>query len=107
MIDLERLQAISKAELVRAFCVEKTLENAPLGTDGATIVNVSKMIEDFITNGDTSGTITTAVEEGYREGRFEVKEAVEEWFSNVDLKDLFVTKGWMRNLPEPGTVREY
>lgn len=26
--------------------------------------------------------------------RLEVKQAVEEWFSNVDLDDLFAVKGW-------------
>lgn len=31
-----------------------------------------------------------------KKARLEVKKAVEEWFSNVDLDDLFITKGWMK-----------
>lgn len=34
------------------------------------------------------------LEDEAKVARAEVKEAVEEWFSNVDLTDLFTVKGW-------------
>ncbi len=34
------------------------------------------------------------------EARTEVKQAVEEWFTNVSLDDLFAVKGW--KAPEGG-----
>lgn len=48
------------------------------------------------------GTVNEAIndfgdrryEEGLAAGRAEVKAAVEEWFTDVSLDDLFAVKGW-------------
>lgn len=48
-------------------------------------IDMTDKVAAFIETGK-SGELSKA--------RFEVKEAVEDWFSNVDLSDLFRTKGW-------------
>jgi hypothetical protein len=96
MFNFADVRLASKQEQIRAWSVEQSIDllrDAPLPMQS--IIEMSKMIEDYVTNGDISGVIQNAVEEGYSEGRFEVKAAVEEWFSNVDLDDLFRTKGWL------------
>lgn len=100
MFDFRDVAAASKAEQIRAFAVEQTIEfhrdQTSLGVGFTTgdFLNMTKCIEDYIHHGDTGNSIISAIEEGYNEGRFQVKEAVEEWYTNVDLNDLFSSKGW-------------
>lgn len=99
MFDFSDVHAALKDEQIRAWSVEQALDLIGRLPVHKTVpyqdaITISKMIEDYVKNGDVTGVIQTAVEEGYSEGRFEVKEAVEEWFSNIDLTDLFATKGW-------------
>lgn len=102
MYDFSDVQYAPKSEQVRAWSVEQAIEfhrdgtNVGVGMTFANLISLSKMIEDFVVNGDTTSSITSAVEEGVSEGRFEVKELVESWFSDVDLDDLFRTKGWKK-----------
>lgn len=116
MYDFSDVRLATKDEQIRAYSVEKAIEvlvhAAPSGQE---VVNVSKMIEEYIRNGDVTSTIQYAVEEGYREGRFEAKEAVEEWLSNdrlesgarINLDQLFEIKGWTVSRPSPGYIQEY
>lgn len=96
MIDL-RATSITKDELLRAWCIEKTIESSLFrDASGQEIVNIAQMLDHFVKEGEVGPEATRAVyDEGAREARFEVKEAVEEWYSVVDLGDLFKTKGWM------------
>jgi hypothetical protein len=92
LMDFGDIRTATKSEMIRAWAVEEAVAWAG-STNGQDLVCVAKMFEDYVTNGDVSGVIQTAVEEGYREGRFEVKQVAEEWFSNIDLDVLFKAKG--------------
>lgn len=103
MYDFRDIGAATTDQQIRAWSVEQAIDAlrmVPFAHQD--VVTLAKVIEDYVSNGDVSGVIQSAVEEGYSEGRFEVKEAVEEWFSDVDLNDLFQTKGWAINHPEEG-----
>lgn len=96
MIDFIDIRSGTKSEQIRAYSVERSIELVGIGGSAEAVICVSKMLEDYITTGEMpSNAITAAVEEGYGEGRFEVKEAVESWFDNVDLDDLFKARGWV------------
>lgn len=104
-MDFSEIRTASRDQQIRAYSVEQStlfLRDHGMDPPYQDLINLSKMVEDYITHGDVFGVIQTAVEEGYSEGRLEVKEAVEEWFSNVDLDDLFKTKGWIKPLPQEG-----
>lgn len=110
MFNFSDIHLANKNEQVRAWSVEQAIEfhrdgtSIGIGMTFTDLISLSKMIEDYITHGDVSNSITTAVDEGVREGRFEVKQEVEKWFANVDLDDLFRTKGWFVNEPQEGTT---
>ena len=102
MFDFADIRAASRDQQIRAWAIEESTEFlASTGCAYQDVIVLAKMIEDFVQHGDVTGVIQAAVEEGYAEGRFEVKEAVEQWFSNVDLDDLFQSKGWSKSGPEP------
>lgn len=95
-MDFDKIAEVTRAQRIRAWCVDKTIEH---GSDkhlcGQDVINLAQMFEEYVTTGETLSTIAYAVEEGRIEGRFEVKTEVEEWFSGVDLDDLFKAKGWV------------
>lgn len=102
MFDFSDIRAAGKEEQIRSWCVEQAIDHLR-GVDVPMqgVITLSKMIEDYVVNGDVNGSISAAVEEGYSEGRFQVKEAVEEMLQNlprtqtVDLNALFRSRGWM------------
>lgn len=109
MFDFDDVKSASKEERVRAWAVEQSVDvlRSEL-TPYQDVIVLAKMIEDYVVNGDVTGVIQAAVEEGYSEGRFEVKEEVERWFTNVDLYDLFASKGWTRSVKsEDNTAHGY
>lgn len=96
----------TKDEALRGYAVERAIEVVYPGAHSSAqdVLNVAKMIEDYITTGEVTGTIQAAVEEGYSEGRLEVKQLIEteipvfDSYGNetfLDLTALFVNKGWM------------
>lgn len=90
---------------VRAYSIEKALNYLNNAFEsGETLIIVAKLIEDYVVNGDLTSVVSSLVEEGLTEGRFEVKEAVEEWFSGVNLDDMFQVKGWS-NPKQEGVVK--
>lgn len=97
MFDFDNVVTAGHDERVRAWSVERSIEILGPMTPGATVVSVAKIIEDYVRNGDVTNFITHAVQEGYQEGRFEVKEAIERECiaSPLDLDDLFKAKGWI------------
>lgn len=56
--------------------------------------------EDWDIDNNRPMSETRRLEELEVRARLEVREAVEEWFSNVDLDDMFRTKGWTERLGE-------
>lgn len=111
MYDFNDIHAASKSEQIRAYSVERALEHFQINRDapsGQELICLAKMVEDYVTNGDVTGAITTAVEEGYSEGRYEVYEALRNQgvpLTQTELRNLFIEKGWMPNRPEPGTTQ--
>lgn len=102
-MDFSDIRSASKDEMIRAWAVEETSRVLPIGVDGATLVNISKMVEDFVKTGDVSGVITEAVREGRDEALIEVFEALQQELPNPQaLRRTFIEKGWMPNRPEPG-----
>lgn len=98
-MDFKEIATASPVQQIRAWSIEKALEYShshreTYGT-AESIITAAKMFEDYVMNGDVSPVITAAIEEGLIEGRFEVKEKVEEWFSDVALDDLFKVEGWV------------
>lgn len=96
MYDFRHIHAMNKAEQIRAWSVGQAIDLLR-GVDAPyqAAIALSKMIEDFVTDGDVTGVVQQAVEEGVTEGRFEVKGVVEKWFTNVDLDDMFKALGWI------------
>lgn len=74
MFDFADVHAANKTEQIRAFSVEQAVEfcrdqtAVGIGARYADLISLSKMIEDYVTNGDTTSSIAAAVEEGYSEG---------------------------------------
>jgi hypothetical protein len=100
-VDFEMIPRVDVKQTVRAWCVERSLEHARHNYVGSfqDIISLSKMIEDYVTDGNVEGAIQKAVEEGYSEGRFQVKEVLEtEGFSQgLTLDKIFENNGWTRN----------
>ena len=101
MFDFSDVRAATKDQQIRAWAIEESTDFlTATGCAYQDVIVLAKMIEDFVQHGDVTGVIQAAIEEGYSEGHFEVKEAVEQWFGNIDLNDLFQTKGWFRSTSE-------
>jgi hypothetical protein len=99
MIELNEMPGVPDKTKIRAWCIERALLVAG-EQSAAEVIGIGKMLENYITTGDLEEEVLfAAYNEGASESRFEVKNAVEEWLSNVDLDDLFLTKGWMLRLP--------
>lgn len=95
MFDFNDVTMANTDQRIRAWSVEQAIDFIGVEVPCEQVITFAKMIEDYVTNGDVTGVIHAAVEEGLSEGRFEVKEAAEAWFSNIDLDDLFKSRGWI------------
>lgn len=106
MYDFNDIQGPTQSQRVRAFAIEKGVEllGSGSGHSGADLLNVAEMVYGYIMDGDTEGTITAAVREGYTV--LSVKELVEglDVFDNMgnvthlDLNALFISQGWDPNV---------
>lgn len=92
----------NREEQIRAWSIERAIQIHGSYQPVAEIIAAAVMVEAYVTSGDATSAITAAVEEGYNEGRFQVKEAVEEKFEKIDLTPLFKANGWVD--PEHDTI---
>lgn len=107
MIDFSDIRAATKSEAIRAWSVEQSIDHLRFDVPHQDIILLSKMIEDFVINGDVTAVVQSAVEEGYSEGRYMVMQTMEDEGWDVDaLKDLFVRKGWMKKPETEDTTEE-
>ena len=118
MYNFSEVRPTNKDQQIRAWCVEKSIDhlrNTDVSYQG--VITLSKMIEDYVTNGDVTGVIQTAVEEGYSEGRFEAADALVEDLVvlgeggiPVDVSEtvqsIFQFRGWIRPQNDDATETE-
>lgn len=113
MMDFGDIRSASQGQQIRAWAIEQSIDHLRpqyAHEPSQNVISLAKMIEDFVSNGEVVGAIQAAVEEGYREGRFQAKEAVESVISvddgygnqvHLNLDSLFVSFGWMKDRTGP------
>ena len=85
-MDFRDVVAPERAEQVRAWAIERAIEHLGYGSRPRELVACASLIEDYVL-GDRSIAVNEML--------MDVKNSVEEWFTNVDLTDLYKSRGWI------------